>query len=288
MKATQKIVLLTALLAAIGGGAIAGCTSTITTTPLPTGSTSSDGSVSSGATGSSDGSPPPPVASDPGPQTFNRGAIEFQAGATSALIRRYLPATDDIDRYTLQASAGQPANISISSPGQKVLLTIIDPNGNPIVRYQGNISRWSGTLPADGTYIIEAVADGGASSYDLRINIEPTAASNPQTYDQGAIQFQPGAVAATVRGNLATTNDSDRYTFVGTAGQPTRITVDSPDQKVVLAVVAPDGEPLLRSVVGSPVWSGTLPLSGTYLVYADAIEGPSPYTLNLDISPQNE
>jgi hypothetical protein len=285
MKVNQKMVVLTALLTAILGGAIAGCTSTITTTPIPDGSTPA-GSTSPGETGSSDGSTPP-VAQAPGPHTFDRGAIEFQSGATSALIRHYLPANGDIDRYTLEASAGQPANISISSPGEQVLLTIVDPNGNPISRYQSGLARWSGTLPADGTYIVEAVATGGASSYDLRVNIEPNANSNPQTYNQGAIEFQPGAISATVRGNLANTNDSDAYTFVGSEGQPTKITINSPDQKVALILVAPDGDPLLRSVVDSPTWSGKLPMNGTYVIYADALGGPSPYTLNLNISPSH-
>ncbi|MFB2894781.1 hypothetical protein ACE1CI_17870 [Aerosakkonemataceae cyanobacterium BLCC-F50] len=260
MKVTQKIYLLSTLTAIILSCGIAGCKSALAADLTPSS-----------------------LMANKETKVRDRGAIKFQSGATSATVQGDLPLKDDVDRYTLRAFAGQPANINISSPGQKVLLTIVDPNGNPIVRYQGGVARWSGKLPASGTYIIEAIADGGTSPYNLRVNIQPVNESNPQTYNQGAIQFQPNSTSTTVRGNLVNTNDRDRYTFVASEGQFARININSPERNVVLSLIAPNGEPLLRSNVDSPVWFGALPMSGTYTVYAKAIGGSSPYALNLNI-----
>jgi hypothetical protein len=55
MKATQKLVALTTVVSLLLGGAIAGCTSTITTTPLP------GASSGIGETGTPDGSNIPPI-----------------------------------------------------------------------------------------------------------------------------------------------------------------------------------------------------------------------------------
>jgi hypothetical protein len=101
----------------------------------------------------------------------NRGRIQFQPGATKASITSYLE--DGIDRYTFEAYAGQPASVNISSPAQKVFLTIIDPYGTPIARYQNGVTNWSGTLRASGIYTIEAVAPGITSQYKLSLSIEP-------------------------------------------------------------------------------------------------------------------
>ena len=101
----------------------------------------------------------------------NRGRIQFQPNTTKASVSNDLEY--GIDRYTFKASAGQPASVNISSPGQRVLLTIIDPNGTPIARYQNGVTNWSGTLRVRGIYTIEAVAPGIASQYKLSLNIEP-------------------------------------------------------------------------------------------------------------------
>jgi hypothetical protein len=69
----------------------------------------------------------------------NRGRIQFQPGTTTASVTSYLE--DGIDRYTFKASAGQPASINISSPGQRVLLKIAVLEAVRIVLYEYLQSR---------------------------------------------------------------------------------------------------------------------------------------------------
>jgi hypothetical protein len=98
--------------------------------------------------------------------------IQFQPGATTATVEGKLPAKR-IDRYTFAATAGQSTTVSINSPGQDVLLTIVDPQGSPMQRYQSGSPTWSGKLPTDGIYMVDVVATGKASSYTLTVSIQP-------------------------------------------------------------------------------------------------------------------
>lgn len=102
----------------------------------------------------------------------DRGQITFSPGSTSTSIDGNL-ASKAIDRYTFVASAGQNGTISIDSPNQTVLLTLIDPQGSPIQRYQSGSSSWSGKLNDSGTYIIDVVATGDASTYKLNVSVQP-------------------------------------------------------------------------------------------------------------------
>ncbi len=104
--------------------------------------------------------------------TRDLGPIEFAPGSTTASVDNFIDPRG-IDRYTFNASAGQPANLTINSPRAQVMLTLIDPNGNPLVRYQSGANFWSGKLPADGTYQVDVVNQSGASSYSLELRITP-------------------------------------------------------------------------------------------------------------------
>jgi hypothetical protein len=100
-----------------------------------------------------------------------RGLIQIQSGKTSAQIESFL-LLHNIDRYTFQASAGQNATLTIHSPDQDVLLTIVDPEGSPIVRYESGKSQWVGKLPMSGTYTIDAVNVKADTKYTLDLNIQ--------------------------------------------------------------------------------------------------------------------
>ncbi len=105
------------------------------------------------------------------PASDDRKKIEFAAGSSSATVDGTL-ANKAIDQYTFEATANQTATISIDSPNQAVLLTLVSPSGSPIQRYQSGLSSWSGSLPESGIYRVSAVATQ-ASSYKLNITILP-------------------------------------------------------------------------------------------------------------------
>jgi hypothetical protein len=108
----------------------------------------------------------------PSEGSHDRGQIAFQTGSTSTSVQGNL-ASKAIDRFTFTASAGQPATIAIESPNQDVLLTLVDPQGSPIQRYQSGSASWSGKLPTNGTYVVDVIATGSASTYKLNVSIQP-------------------------------------------------------------------------------------------------------------------
>ncbi|MEM8604014.1 MAG: PPC domain-containing protein [Cyanobacteria bacterium P01_H01_bin.121] len=101
----------------------------------------------------------------------------------------------------------------------------------------------------------------------------------------GAIQFRPGATSWHNQQYIGA-NQSDHYTFAATAGQDATISVNSPGQDTVLAIVSPSGEPIATGQMsGQTSWQGQLPESGTYQL--DVIDqGPATnYGLNVSIDP---
>lgn len=104
-------------------------------------------------------------------ELHQRGFIQFQPGATSAQINHFL-AFHNVDRYTFQASAGQNAVLDLKSSGRSVLLTIVDPEGSPMVRYEGGAFQWSGTLPHSGNYTVDAVNVKAGTNYTLALSIQ--------------------------------------------------------------------------------------------------------------------
>jgi hypothetical protein len=82
-------------------------------------------------------------------------------------------ASKEMQQYTFDATADQTAIITITSPNQSVLLTVVTPSGSPIQRYQSGQASWSGTLPETGLYRISAVATEQASPYKVSITIAP-------------------------------------------------------------------------------------------------------------------
>jgi hypothetical protein len=213
--------------------------------------------------------------SPPTGRTRDLGPIEFAPGDTSASVSNFVR-SNSIDRYTFNASAGQPATVNVDSQTGRVRLALIAPNGRAL-RYDS--PSWVGTLPQDGTYQLEVRNRSMGSRYTVNLNIQPGGA---QILNRGVIQFPPGGTYAAINGYLAPQN-TDRYTFVASAGQPANLTVNSPDGQVLLTLVDPNGYPLVRSQSGASSWSGTLPASGTYRVDVVNPSGASRYTLRTSI-----
>lgn len=130
--------------------------------------------------------PPPPTVTAPtqptespqtalplSPQATNdRKKIEFNSGSTSTTVSGKL-ASKETAQYSFDATANQTATVTITSPNQTVLLTLVAPSGSPIQRYQSGLSSWNGTLPETGTYQVNVVATDQASDYQLSIAIAP-------------------------------------------------------------------------------------------------------------------
>lgn len=215
-------------------------------------------------------------------ETRDRGAIQLPPGATTASVT-HLINPNGIDRYTFDAAGGQSARVSISSQTGQVLLTLIDPNGNPIVRSQSGGASWSGILPMNGTYTVDAVNQYIGSRYTVNLNIQPNGGGNrTQIHNLGSIKFPSGGTYASIGGYLASQN-IDRYHFRANAGQPINLAIRSPGRQVLLTLIDPNGNPIVRYQSGATSWFGRLPADGNYQVDVVNQSGASSYNLGLSI-----
>lgn len=114
-----------------------------------------------------------------------------------------------------------------------------------------------------------------------------TAISSASTQERGCrrIQFQRGAVSATVSGNLAPQNN-DCYVLRAARGQNMAVSITSPRQNVFLSITGADGIPYKRIVDERANWTGTLPVTQDYYLKAVATGGRSTYSMRVNILPQ--
>lgn len=114
-----------------------------------------------------------------------RQTIQFPKGASSTTIEGAL-ARGDTDRYTLGARKGQTMTVEVTAEEDNAAVTIYRPgakvkveDGDSVVEgptldgaSEGeDATRWSGTLPASGNYLIEVGATRGGSSYRLSVAV---------------------------------------------------------------------------------------------------------------------
>lgn len=84
--------------------------------------------------------------------------VQFQPGAISAVRQGSLPPRE-VHEYLLQAMKGQTMTVTITSPGNLVLLEIYGiSDGGPLVRVPMDATTWTGVLPNTQDYDIKAVS----------------------------------------------------------------------------------------------------------------------------------
>ena len=98
--------------------------------------------------------------------------IEFAPGAVSATIEGQINSSETVD-YVLRAFAGQSMAVKASSPKGDVLLAVYAlEDDEPLIGPLPSIMEWEGKLPADGDYLIKAIAGGPATDYVLDVTIQ--------------------------------------------------------------------------------------------------------------------
>jgi len=99
--------------------------------------------------------------------------IVFETGATSATLQGSV-AENGASTYLLYALEGQTMTVEVTASGGRVGLTIVSPEGSPLVRSLMGETRWSDPLRESGEYTIMVVwLEGGPSTYTLKITIPP-------------------------------------------------------------------------------------------------------------------
>lgn len=219
--------------------------------------------------------PSEPLYTQAVPPIANR--IQFAPGATAATLTGQL-GPQGIDIHVLAAQAGQQMSVMLTTPDDAARITVKDSQGN-YLNGQRIPTFWQGGLPETGDYVIRvyggetapAAGSGQAVAYTLQIII-------PQR-----ITFAPGAISATIEGDVAA-HESDDYILAAQAGQTMTVNITSPNSNVLLTLVGADGIPLTNGLMsGATGWQGQLPVTQDYTVRAIGTLEPATYTLTVTI-----
>ena len=203
--------------------------------------------------------------------TPQRSRVQFQPGATSAAVSGEL-APGGTRTYVLRASAGQIMQVTLwANVGAKILIWGAD--GSRLNRGTEE-EGWQGTLPKTQDYFIQVVGGDQALSYCLRATVF------------ARIQFPRGAVSATVASPTQTCVPQGvevvgAYALRASAGQTLRVTLNSPNNDILLTVVGADGTPVKYYDDWSTVWEGVLPTTQDYHLLLVATGGDSRFTMTV-------
>lgn len=78
---------------------------------------------------------------------------------------------------------------------------------------------------------------------------------------------------------------SDLYVLRAEEGQTLSVEIASPNNDVLLEIVAEDGTPLKRHQNGPPSWTGLLPATQDYFIRAVSVGADAPYVLRISLEP---
>ncbi len=122
-----------------------------------------------------------------------------------------------------------------------------------------------------------ATTPSNSTGFTLYIEITPAISNMPQR-----IQFAPGTTSATVNGNIAG-GGYKYYMLQARAGQTMSVDLRSMLGNAGLTIYRPDGDVLAGTNQGVHSWSGTLPLSGDYLMRVEAPQDNIRFSLTVAI-----
>lgn len=200
--------------------------------------------------------------------------IKFPTGGIAATVTGSV-ASPNRFCYVVGARAGQQMTVQVTSAGQAVnfLVTSLR-DGQPLKRLENEDRSWTGLLPATGDYLIcVTTVLAGPVRYNLTVSIPPVASAQPPT----RIQFQPGAISATVAGFVGN-NERSCYILRALGGQLMTVQASSVGSVVNFSIVGADGSPLKRIENGAPNFSARLPRTQDYTICAGVPAGtPSTY-----------
>lgn len=118
----------------------------------------------------------------PQPAEYNQ-SLNLEPGQ-SRTVRGSLNA-NEILNYQVSAEAGQQLLTDLQ--GDNILMTVLDPEGNPVNAQAERVLGWTGELPVTGQYTIRLTPVEGVqnSRYRLRLSLE-AAAPDEETPDENA------------------------------------------------------------------------------------------------------
>lgn len=225
---------------------------------------------------------PPATAVVAPTHSFNIIRIQLPAGTTTQVLPNENAAANSINQYTLRANAGQTLSLNLFPTPFTASLSVGvfgAEDGRVLLQTTSQENFWVLPLPTTQDYVIQIgnLDPNTSTAYALNIGLPYR------------IQFDAGAISADVQGQIVPPNSTlNEYVLGAQAGQTMHLKIVSPDSNVWLTVVAPDGSPLVRSVMGLSEWSDVLPATGDYQIHATlldtAVTTPVLYTLQVTIT----
>ncbi|TVQ05843.1 MAG: serine/threonine protein kinase, partial [Leptolyngbya sp. DLM2.Bin27] len=212
--------------------------------------------------------------------------------------------------YRFNATAGQV--LLARMQGEGVLLTVLNPQGQPVNNSAQRVLNWQGTLPEDGSYTVQLRPVQGLeeSDYELEISLsaepqpEPTVEPQPEPTvepppavtpppqsgpdpNPGAnvveqrVQIPPGRTEVQLSGQV-NENRIRRYLINAREGQILALDLPTVSGPVTLDVRFPSGE-MIPDASRVLSWQGQLPTGGDYIVDVKSAR-PSNYTLRVSVN----
>ena len=144
---------------------------------------------------------------------------------------------------------------SVGSHDNDVTMAIIAADGTTLLPATQGRANWQGTLPATQDYYFQVIAGASTENFSLWVSIP------------SRIQFEPGAISATVSGRTVD-GYIESYVVAAQGGQTMNIIlVPNPSSAAALTVWGfNDGQPYIRAQLGSTTFNMQLPSTQDYII----------------------
>jgi hypothetical protein len=179
--------------------------------------------------------------------------INFAPGTTYGTATGNIQAGQTLS-YVLKAQLGQPMLASVSSRDNDVTMAIITEDGKTLLPATQGWSNWQGTLPATQDYYFQIIAGASTENFSLWVSIP------------SRIQFDPGAISATVSGRTVDGYIAS-YVVAAQGGQTMNIVlVPNPNAAALTVWGFSDGQPYIRAQLGATTFNMQLPSTQDYII----------------------
>ncbi len=180
------------------------------------------------------------------------GSIAFATGTTMKTVSGSI-AAGQLVTYTINAGAGVPMILDVTSPATDVYLGLIQPNGTVLLGTASHWIHWQGLLPQSGIYTIQLLGGAAADTYSLSARIPVR------------VNFASGTSSI---GLTSTTVNGLPFSYVLHCGQNQNmiVSLNVPATTAYISISGLSSGYLLSPSTQVNNWSGVLPSTQDYII----------------------
>jgi hypothetical protein len=180
------------------------------------------------------------------------GEIVFQAGTTAGTVSGTIQAGQTIT-YKINASAGRPIILDVSSINADVTLGVIQPDGGVLLNPANKWTHWQWMLPLNGVYRIQLIGGATAENYSLTATIPVV------------VNFAAGTSSTVLNGSTVN-GQTFSYALNAAANQTMTVNLNAAAGSAKLAIFGLTSGTLLSPSSNATSWTVVLPNSEFYVV----------------------